>query len=1139
MEVAVTQSGDFASVDTRIVVIDDSGSATVHVATVDDGVNEADGSVTATVKPGGGYTVGGHRVGDYIVGDPSSATVGVADDDAATPANPDVTIAAGADVTEGTAASFTVTAAPAPEAALAVTVTVAQSGEYTAGAGSRTVTVPATGSVTFTVATTDDEVDEADGSVTATVAAGDGYTVGDASSATVAVADDDVPPPTPEVTISAGADVTEGAAASFTVTAAPAPEAALAVTVTVAQSGDYTAGAGSRTVTVPTTGSVTFTVATTDDDVDEADGSVTATVNTGDGYTVGDPGSATVAVADDDDPPVPVTVTLASAAASVSEDDGETTFTITLSRALGAGEQVTVPFTVSGGDPHTHWNIEFRSADNGAGVVRTAWGSNSAVRFSSGGRVATLTFIGRAEPATADRPITVAFGTGARAPSAVGVPGGIELGAGTFTIDVTNNDPTPANPEVTITAGAGVTEGTAASFTLTAAPKPSAPKSVTVAITQSGSYTTATGSRTVTVPTTGSVTFTVATTDDSTHEPDGSITATVDTGSGYSVGAAASATVEVADNDAVVPEITVTAGGDVTEGDRTSFTLTAAPAPNVPVTVSVTFTETGDFTYYDDSKSLTVRVSAATTVVRGDTIDDRIDEPHGTVTLTVDAGDGYTVGAAASATVAVADNDDPPPEGTPVINVASAGDITEGRYAYFTITATPVPDYPLALNYVWSETGDMVGFEGSDPFKGPLFTKVGIGTINDDVDEADGTVTLTLKPGSGYIVGPSATATVAVADNDDADTVGVVLGVSAAAASIAENNGVTDVTLTLNRALEAGESVTVPLIVTGGEVDTHWNLEVPRQSGVTLTDPGAKIHLSKSETGFKYEVRLSSGATAGKLKLYARPNTDNEDRTITVAISMRRPWFQPYESGIDGGLTLGATSVEVDIINDDAPPPTPSVTITAGPGVTEGGAATFTLTAKPAPLQPMTVKVSVTQNGAYATSTGARTVTITSTGTATVTVATTDDITDEPDGSITATVVSLSDSDYEIGTPSAAVVAVADNDVADPTKPVTLAVSDAAAAEGDDLVFTVSLNRPSTETVTVYYVTADWTADTTDYTFTNDLIEIEPGQTQTTIRIPTRTDNKQEGTEKMVLELVHIEGAQPHNNSGTGHITDN
>ena len=113
------------------------------------------------------------------------------------------------------------------------------------------------------------------------------------------------PPPTPEMSINAGNDVTEGADATFTVTATPAPASDVDVTVTISQDGDF-ATTGSRTVTISTTGSATFTVTTTDDSTDEPDGSVTATLGIGAGYTLSSSSStATVAVSDNDDAPPP------------------------------------------------------------------------------------------------------------------------------------------------------------------------------------------------------------------------------------------------------------------------------------------------------------------------------------------------------------------------------------------------------------------------------------------------------------------------------------------------------------------------------------------------------------------------------------------------------------------------------------------------------------------------------------------------------------------------------------------------------------------------------------------------------------------------------------------------------------------
>ncbi len=250
-------------------------------------------------------------------------------------ATPEISITGGSGITEGGNASFTVTANPAPASDLDVTVAVTQSGDYGVSTGSQTVTIPTGGSYTLTVATTDDSVDEADGSVTVMVSSGTGYTVSaTAGSATVAVADDDAAPPaTPEISIIGGSGVTEGGDATFTLTANPAPHAPLSVSVAVSQSGDFGVTTGSQTVSIPTTGSYTLTVATVNDSVDEANGSVTVTLNAGTGYDVSSSNSAaTVAISDDDDPPKPVNATpsLSISDGSASEG-GAITFTVTLS----------------------------------------------------------------------------------------------------------------------------------------------------------------------------------------------------------------------------------------------------------------------------------------------------------------------------------------------------------------------------------------------------------------------------------------------------------------------------------------------------------------------------------------------------------------------------------------------------------------------------------------------------------------------------------------------------------------------------------------------------------------------------------------------------------------------------------------
>ncbi|MYI65394.1 MAG: hypothetical protein F4107_05545, partial [Gemmatimonadetes bacterium] len=267
----------------------------MSVPTQADSADEPDGSVTVTLNTGSGYTVSNTS---------SAATVNVSDDDV-----PELSVTAGAAVTEGTAASFTINASPSAASQITVRYTVTQSGSYVSSSdrGSQTVTLTGA-SAAVSVPTQADSTDEPDGSVTVTLNTGSGYSVSNTSSAaTVNVSDDDDPPAT-VLTVTGGAAVTEGAAASFTVTAAPPTAAATTFGYAVTQQGDFAApgATGFKTATI-TGATATVTVATTDDSAGEAAGWIKVTLRTGNDYSVGTSGVASVPVNDNDNtnPPPP------------------------------------------------------------------------------------------------------------------------------------------------------------------------------------------------------------------------------------------------------------------------------------------------------------------------------------------------------------------------------------------------------------------------------------------------------------------------------------------------------------------------------------------------------------------------------------------------------------------------------------------------------------------------------------------------------------------------------------------------------------------------------------------------------------------------------------------------------------------
>ena len=606
-------------------------------------------TVSVMIAPGDGY-----QVGDATEAS-ASATVTVTDNDGL-PAVSIAPAAGTAEVTEGTPVSFTLIAMPAPTSPVTVTVSWTQSGSFLTASPpeTETITIPTTGTATLSADTDDDSTVETNGSVTVTVGSGSGYTVGSPSSATVTVTDNDGPPTVsgpivsgpivsgPAVSIAAGpTPVTEGTEVSFTLTATPAPTSPVTVNVIWSQSGSFLTASPpeTETITIPTTGTATLSADTDDDSTDEANGSVTATVATGSGYTVGTPSSATVTVNDNDDPgPRTLTRTGGRTLTWGSTDgplaDGAPTrvflnditddnrFFLKVDRGSSSSCTMTIDPTHNPG-----------SVDDNVpmGSMRLRTPGNSG--FSTYNSLLTVEFDSnsdRVEAAPANGPAIV--------------------------LDVTVS----CLPVVSIAAEAGtpeVTEGTSVSFTLTAAPAPTSPVTVTVSWTESGSFLTASQPETITIPTTGTVTLSADTENDLTDEANGSVTATVDSGSGYTVGTPNSATVTVNDNDG--PAVSIAAvTTPVTEGTEVSFTLTAAPAPTSSVTVNVSWTESG--TFLTASKPETIAIPTTGTVtLSAATYDDSIDELQGSVTATVDMGSGYTVGTPSSATVTVNDNDVP------------------------------------------------------------------------------------------------------------------------------------------------------------------------------------------------------------------------------------------------------------------------------------------------------------------------------------------------------------------------------------------------------------------------------------------------------------------------------------------------
>ncbi len=285
-----------------------------------------------------------------------------------------------------------------------------------------------------------------------------------------------------------------------------------------------------------------------------------------------------------------------------------------------------------------------------------------------------------------------------------------------FTVTVSAPPPPPDTPVVSIAGGGAVTEGDDAIFTLTTSPAPTSNISVSVTVGQTGEFAAngQTGAQMVTVGTSGTATLTVSTDDDDVDELDGTITATVQAGTGYAPhGTDASASVTVNDNDAGPTDdkpaaVSTLALTDATVSEGESVTVRLTVTPPAPQALTITWrTRPGTATAGTDYPSeatgtVTIPAGAATATFTLATTTDRIAEPSETFTVTL-AGDlpaHVTVAdGEATATITIEDDDIAGVTLTPAtLHLSEAGEtapltvrLTSQPTAAVTVTVTSAP----------------------------------------------------------------------------------------------------------------------------------------------------------------------------------------------------------------------------------------------------------------------------------------------------------------------------------------------------------------------------------------------------------------------------------------------------------------
>ena len=321
-----------------------------------------------------------------------------------------------------------------------------------------------------------------------------------------------------------------------------------------------------------------------------------------------------------------------------------------------------------------------------------------------------------------------------------------------------------------------------------------------------------------------------------------------------------------------------------------------------------------------------------------------------------------------------------------------------------------------------------------------------------------------------------------------------------------------------------------------------FTVSLSKQSTATVT-VGYATEDGTAEAGTDYTGRsgrltFRSGETEKTIAVpVVDDSEDEEDETFTVGLSDAR-----NATLLDGEAT--ATIRDDDGDGSPQPPSLPELEIDDVTVDEDGGSAVFRVSLSKQSTATVTV--------GYATEAGTAEAGTDYTGSSgrltfrlgareqTIAVPVVDDSEDEEDETFT---VGLSDARNATLLDGEATATIRDDDGDGSPQPPSLPeleIDDVTVDEdGGSAVFTVSLSKQSTATVTVGYATEAGTADAgTDYTGRSGRLTFRSGETEQTIAVPVVDDNADEITETFTMRLSDARNATLLDGEATATIRD-
>ena len=469
------------------------------------------------------------------------------------------------------------------------------------------------------------------------------------------------------VIVSETTPVAEGATVSFTISLNRAAPTALSVVVSVADAGGVLSGAAPRSVAFATSdNSKTITLPTRDDNAIKTASTVTVSLATGSGYTLGTATSASVSVTDND-----TAVWTVSAQPTEIAEGGSSTITLAVANGKTFTANQTVSLAVSGtasGSDYSLSATELTLPAGASSVTATLTARDDASVESDETVIVTATHDGQpiGSATVTIEANDVAVWTVSAQPTEIA-----EGGSSTITLAVANGKTFTADQSVSL-AVSGTASGSDYSLSATELTLPADASSVTATLTAR---------------------------DDANVERDETVivTATYD---GQPIG---SATVTIEANDVAVWTVSAQPT-EIAEGGSSTITLAVANGKTFAANQTVSLTVSGTASGSDYSLSATELTLPADTSSVTATLtarDDASVERDETVIVTA-THDGQPIG---SATVTIEANDVPLSNDATLSTLSLSG-IDIGAFSSGTTDYSVIVEYDVASTTVTADPND-------------------------------------------------------------------------------------------------------------------------------------------------------------------------------------------------------------------------------------------------------------------------------------------------------------------------------------------------------------------------------------------------------------------------------------------------